>query len=47
MASEYANSGVEAVGLPTENLPYIYNPFFSHRADGVRGTGLGLSICKS
>ncbi|MBF0247730.1 MAG: HAMP domain-containing protein, partial [Alphaproteobacteria bacterium] len=35
------------VGIPPENLPYIYNPFFRHRADGVRGTGLGLSICKS
>ena len=34
------------VGIPPENMPYITNPFFSHRADGIRGTGLGLAICK-
>jgi signal transduction histidine kinase len=34
-------------GIPEENLSKIFDPFFSHRADGIRGTGLGLSICKN
>lgn len=34
-------------GIPEENLKKIFDPFFSHRADGVQGTGLGLSICKN
>jgi len=34
-------------GIPEENLSKIFDPFFSHRADGVKGTGLGLSICKN
>ena len=32
------------VGILPEDRPHIFEPFFSHRADGVKGTGLGLSI---
>ena len=34
-------------GIRPEDLPYIFDPFFSHRADGDRGTGLGLPICRA
>ncbi len=35
------------VGIPKEDAPDRFEPFFSHRADGVNGTGLGLPICKA
>jgi signal transduction histidine kinase/PAS domain-containing protein len=35
------------VGITAEDAPHVFDPFFSHRADGQNGTGLGLSICRS
>jgi signal transduction histidine kinase len=35
------------VGITAEDAPHVFEPFFSHRADGQSGTGLGLSICRS
>ena len=32
------------IGIPPENIPKIFMPFFSRRADNVEGTGLGLPI---
>ena len=37
----------EGTGIRPEDLPYIFDPFFSRRADGATGTGLGLAICRS
>jgi signal transduction histidine kinase len=34
-------------GIAADDLPRIFLPFFSRRADGQQGMGLGLSICKS
>lgn len=34
-------------GIPEDRLGRIFDPFYSHRADGEGGTGLGLTICKS
>lgn len=33
-------------GIPPEDLPRIFQPFWSRRADGAHGTGLGLPICR-
>ncbi len=35
------------VGIVPEELPHIFTPFFSRRADGIHGTGLGLAIAKA
>jgi PAS domain S-box-containing protein len=32
-------------GIPDENLPFIFEPFFSTKPEG-RGTGLGLWVCQ-
>jgi signal transduction histidine kinase len=34
-------------GISAGQIERIFDPFFSHRADGEGGTGLGLTICKS
>lgn len=41
---DFADTGT---GIRPDDLPYIFDPFFSHRADGGRGTGLGLPICRA
>ena len=35
------------IGIAAEDLPRIFWPFWSKRADNTRGAGLGLAICKS
>jgi len=37
----------DGVGIAADNLPRIFDPFFSQRAGGGQGTGLGLTICRS
>jgi signal transduction histidine kinase/HAMP domain-containing protein len=34
-------------GINDEDMAYIFDPFFSRRADNQEGTGLGLTICRS
>jgi signal transduction histidine kinase len=41
---EFEDTGV---GITPEDAQHVFDPFFSHRADGQNGTGLGLSICRS
>jgi len=35
------------VGISPKDKAHLFEPFFSHRADGINGTGLGLTICQS
>ncbi len=35
------------VGIPSDVLGRIFDPYFSRRADGREGTGMGLSICRT
>lgn len=35
------------IGIQPIDLPKLFYPFFSRRADSVKGSGLGLSICKN
>lgn len=41
---EIADTGI---GMDSEHIANIFDPFFSRRADGVAGTGLGLTIVKN
>jgi len=43
VAIEVADRGV---GIPPQDLPYIFGRFYRVPNTGVPGTGLGLSICK-
>jgi len=35
------------VGIESDRLSRIFEPFYSRRADGSNGTGLGLSIVRT
>lgn len=39
--------GDSGVGIAAEDLPHIFEPFFSKRADKSHGSGLGLTICRT
>lgn len=35
------------IGIDDDKLAFIFDPFYSRRADGAKGTGLGLSIVRT
>ncbi|MEW7979082.1 MAG: ATP-binding protein [Candidatus Sedimenticola endophacoides] len=44
LVMSFADSGV---GISHQDMPHIFDPFFTKRASKERGTGLGLSITKN